>query len=425
MRENMESVARFEIGYTRLLDREGKPVADFPQFAKDIDLLKQLYRHMVRVRTWDSKAVSLQRTGRLGTIASSLGQEAMSVGVAAAMRVDDVFLPSFREQGGMFVRGVTPTELFLFWGGDERGRKRENRGADEGTARRAGTSGLIETNRSQHQTSYHIEMSGISVNNGRLERDRSVGIYPLARKLGVELTLVSPTGPKDTITRADVERAAQALADAGPLEKLRGVRRAMMRNMTLSGAEVVPATVTEEADVESWPEGTDITVRLVRAIVAGCVAEPALNAWYDGDQRGRRLHTAINLGIAVDTEDGLFVPVLRDTANRTVENLRAGLDRMMADVRARTVPAEELRGQTITLSNFGMIGGLHANLVVVPPQVAIVGAGRITSRVVLNDEGPAAHRFLPLSLTFDHRVVTGAEAARFVTALKAHLEQPS
>jgi pyruvate dehydrogenase E2 component (dihydrolipoamide acetyltransferase) len=91
---------------------------------------------------------------------------------------------------------------------------------------------------------------------------------------------------------------------------------------------------------------------------------------------------------------------------------------------ARAIPPDELRGATITLSNFGMIGGRFANLVVVPPQVAIVGAGRTTKRVVVHEDQPAVRRVLPLSLTFDHRVVTGGEAARFLAALRADIERP-
>jgi pyruvate dehydrogenase E2 component (dihydrolipoamide acetyltransferase) len=105
-----------------------------------------------------------------------------------------------------------------------------------------------------------------------------------------------------------------------------------------------------------------------------------------------------------------------------VADLRRGLDAMKRDVIARTVPLEELRGATITLSNFGTLGGRHAALVVVPPQVAIVGAGRIAPRVVAGDGQPAVHRLMPLSLTFDHRAVTGGEAARFLTAMIADLQ---
>jgi 2-oxoisovalerate dehydrogenase E1 component alpha subunit len=114
-------VARFEIRYSRYLDPKGNPVRPLPDFAHDPGELVSLYRAMVLARRFDAKAVALQRTGRLGTFASSLGQEAVSVGVASAMRAEDVLLPSFREHGGQLLRGVSPVELLLFWGGDERG----------------------------------------------------------------------------------------------------------------------------------------------------------------------------------------------------------------------------------------------------------------------------------------------------------------
>jgi pyruvate dehydrogenase E1 component alpha subunit len=116
-----EIVARFEIRYSRYLDHAGKLVAPLPPTACDSDQLIALYRAMVRTRSFDAKAVVLQRTGRLGTLPSSLGQEAVSVGTASAMREEDVLLPSFREHGAQLWRGVTPLELFLYWGGDERG----------------------------------------------------------------------------------------------------------------------------------------------------------------------------------------------------------------------------------------------------------------------------------------------------------------
>lgn len=105
----------------RVLDIDGTVVGKLPHFAGDPDELRRLYRFLVLTRTFDTKAIALQRTGQLGTYASSLGQEAVSVGAAAAMRPDDVFLPSFREHGGQLWRGVTLRELFLYWGGDERG----------------------------------------------------------------------------------------------------------------------------------------------------------------------------------------------------------------------------------------------------------------------------------------------------------------
>jgi pyruvate dehydrogenase E2 component (dihydrolipoamide acetyltransferase) len=247
-------------------------------------------------------------------------------------------------------------------------------------------------------------------------------VRALARKLGVDLGAVAPSGADGLVTRADVERAARTLSEAGPGEPLHGVRRAMAGSMTRSHAEVVPATLTDEADVEAWSEKTDITIRLVRAIVAACRAEPALNAWYDGKAMARRLHKKIDIAIAMDTGDGLFAPVLRNVQTRDAVDLRRGLDAMKSDVLARTVPLEELRGATIMLSNFGTLGGQHAALVVMPPQVAIIGAGRIASRIVAVNGQPVARRLLPLSLTFDHRVVTGGEAARFLRAMIADLQ---
>jgi pyruvate dehydrogenase E2 component (dihydrolipoamide acetyltransferase) len=250
-------------------------------------------------------------------------------------------------------------------------------------------------------------------------------VRALAHKLDVDLNLVQATGPAGTITRADVERAAKSLIDAGPAEPLRGMRRAMAQRMAVAHTEVSPASVTDEADVEDWPKREDITVRLVRAIAVACKAEPSLNAWYNAEAVERRLVKRIDIGIAVDTEDGLIVPVMRNVGERDARDLRAGLDRLRADAAARSIPSEELRGATITLSNFGMIGGRFANLVVVPPQVAIIGAGRIRKGVVVHEGRPSVRRILPLSLTFDHRVVTGGEAARFLMALKADLERAS
>ncbi len=243
-------------------------------------------------------------------------------------------------------------------------------------------------------------------------------VRALARKLGIDTALVQGTGPAGAITTTDVERAGQALAAAAPAEPLRGPRRAMAERMAKAHAEVVPATVTDQVDVDGWPAGADVTLRLIRAVAAGCAAAPALNAWFEPETMSRRLHDRIDLGIAVDLDDdGLFVPVLRDVGRRDPVDLKRGLERLKADVRRRTIPLGEMRGQTFTLSNFGTVGGQHAELVVVPPQVGILGVGRMTPQVVAADGAPAVHRMLPLSLTFDHRAVTGAEAARFLRAV--------
>jgi pyruvate dehydrogenase E2 component (dihydrolipoamide acetyltransferase) len=248
-------------------------------------------------------------------------------------------------------------------------------------------------------------------------------VRALARKLSVDLAMVTPTGSDGLITAGDVNRAARILAEIGPQEVLRGTRRFMAQSMTLAHAEVAGATIMDDADIEAWAPGNRILLRLVRALVAGTRAEPGLNAWYDSKTVGRHIIRKIDLGLAVDSQDGLFVPVLRNADTFAPAELAQALGRLIADTQARRVPPEDLRGNTITLSNYGTIAGRYASPVVVPPTVAILGAGRIRDEVVARDRQAVVHRVLPLSLTFDHRCVTGGEAGRFLAAVIADLEQ--
>ena len=243
-----------------------------------------------------------------------------------------------------------------------------------------------------------------------------------ARTLGVDLASVTGTGPGGRIRGADVERAAER-AGHGAGETLRGVRKTMAERMALSGARVVPVTVTEDADIGDWHGGEDVTVRLIRAILAGCAASPALNAWLDDGAARRTLHRAVHVGIAADTGDGLFVPVLRNAGTKGPAALRAEVDRLRAAAAARSLAPEELDGATITLSNFGMLAGRYATPVVVPPQVAILGAGRAREEPVARGGEVTIRRRIPLSLTFDHRACTGAESSRFLAAVVADLER--
>lgn len=249
-------------------------------------------------------------------------------------------------------------------------------------------------------------------------------VRALAHRLGVDLSIVTPSGPDGTITAADVQRVHKILSEVGPLEKLRGARRAMALSMSQSRDEIMPATVCDDAVLHAWQGAQDITLRLLRALVAGCRAEPGLNAWYDHVEIGRRLLEKIHVGIAVDTPEGLFVAVLQDIAQRSAASLRDGLEKMKTATLARTVPAEELRGYTITLSNIGRYGGRYATPVIVPPTVAIVAAGAVREAVVALAGQIVISRVLPLSLSFDHRCVTGGEAARFLSAMIADLQQP-
>ncbi len=247
-------------------------------------------------------------------------------------------------------------------------------------------------------------------------------VRALAASLGIDLATVAGTGPDGTITAADVRRMAPSGA-ADTLTPLTGVRRAMALRMAEAGAAVVPATVTDEADVEAWNPADRPTVRLVMALVAACRHEPSLNASFDGQRLARSVNTAVHVGLAVDTEDGLIVPVLRNAEGMESAAIEAAVSRLEDAARRRALSPDMLRGPTITLSNFGTIGGRFANLVVVPPQVAILGAGRIARRSVVRGDAVVARRVLPLSLTFDHRAVSGGEAARFLAAVKHDLER--
>jgi pyruvate dehydrogenase E2 component (dihydrolipoamide acetyltransferase) len=172
-------------------------------------------------------------------------------------------------------------------------------------------------------------------------------VRALARQLGVDLAAVTGTGPGGAITSADVRRAAQAAPPAsgealrgmrGEGEELRGMRRAMAQRMAAAHAQVAAVTVFDDADVHAWPRGTSVLVRLLRALVAACRAEPALNAWLEGAER-RRVLAEIHVGIAVDTADGLIVPVLRDAQTLDSAALeresRALIDAARAHARAR------------------------------------------------------------------------------------------
>lgn len=239
-----------------------------------------------------------------------------------------------------------------------------------------------------------------------------------AKKLGVDINALASNNSR--ITEEDVLQATQQTPPG--YKKLKGPRRAMAQTMAKVHREVVPVTLFEDADLHAWPKGSDITIRLCQAIAHACTVEPAMNAWYHGTSESRQILKHVDIGIAVDTDQGLFVPVMRDVANRSSENLREGLNKLQDCVKKRSIPLEEMQGATITLSNFGSMAGRYATPVVVPPQVTIIGAGKIREEVVAHNGNIEAHPVLPLSLTFDHRSITGGEASRFLAALIQQLE---
>jgi 2-oxoisovalerate dehydrogenase E2 component (dihydrolipoyl transacylase) len=242
---------------------------------------------------------------------------------------------------------------------------------------------------------------------------------------GATVTTLKPA-PSGAGARAPAPAGASAhAAPTGEPEKLRGLRRAMHQSMSLARDSVMNCTLFDDADLHDWRKGEDFTIRLLRAIGAAAAAEPALNAWYDGENQTRRLMPRVDVAMAVDSPEGLLVPVVRDVGKRAPAEVRADVDRLKRAARDRTVAPEDMRDFTFMLSNFGMIAGRYATPVVVPPAVAILGAGKLSHDVVAVMGGIEAHLRMPLSLTFDHRCVTGGEAARFLAALIRDLEKGS
>ncbi len=249
-------------------------------------------------------------------------------------------------------------------------------------------------------------------------------VRALAKQLNVDLMLVKSSGPQGQITAEDVKKFASQKGGAkNGAEALHGVRRFMAIAMAQSHQEIVPVTILEDADITELPAKADITARIIQAIVAAAAEEPSLNAWYDGKTMERRLFKEVNLGLAVDTEEGLFVPVIKGVEQKSAEALRSAIDTFKKSVKARTVAPSDLQGATITLSNFGMIAGRYANPIIIPPTVAILGCGKIRDTVAAYKGNMEIRRIMPLSLTFDHRAVTGGEATRFLAALIKSLEK--
>ena len=276
------------------------------------------------------------------------------------------------------------------------------------------------------EESHEISDDHFIIGSGHANKSRAKAtpaVRLLAKKLNIDLSALTGTGEHGLITREDVQKAADIKAKPPEgFEPLRGVRRAMLNSMVQSHQQIVPVSIFDEADIHAWQPQEDITVRLIRAIQHACEVEPALNAWFDTEHSARKCFDAVHLGLAMDNDEGLFVPVIHDVVQHSDSELRTIINDYKVAVRDRTVPTENLKGATITLSNFGKFAGRFASPIIVPPMVAILAVGRLYEGVVSDGNGNMVlHRLLPLSLSFDHRAVTGGEATRFLGAVMASL----
>lgn len=256
----------------------------------------------------------------------------------------------------------------------------------------------------------------------------------LAHEKGPQKTATAVTpppakpAPVKTTAAEPVKPQPQPVADepiSNDWQQVKGPRRAMARIMAEAHAQIVPTTLMDDADIHQWSPGEDITARLIRALVKGVETEPALNAWFNGEKLARRIINHVDVGIAVDTPDGLFVPTMRNCELRDASQVRSGMNTIKDQVKSRSIPAADMKDFTIMLSNFGVFAGRYATPVITPPCVAILASGKLLHEVVPVLGGFEVHKMIPLSLTFDHRAVTGGEAARFLAAVIKDLNKSS
>jgi pyruvate dehydrogenase E2 component (dihydrolipoamide acetyltransferase) len=283
----------------------------------------------------------------------------------------------------------------------------------------------------------------------------------LARQLGVELRRVRPSGAGGRITaedvRAHVRETNEQVAATMPrgvtppgspdtdeyggvrLEKMSRLRQTIARNMVESYTTIPQLTNFDDADVteledmreQSRDDYADRGIKLtslpflIKAVASALKRHPLLNSSVDMDEHQIIYKEYVNIGIAVDTERGLVVPVLRDADRKSIAQIASELDELATAVREGKFDLELLRGGTFTISNLGSVGGTYSTPLINPPQVAIVLSGR--SRVmpqIVDGESVEPRLMMPLSITYDHRVVDGAAAARFLNEVKGYLAAP-
>jgi pyruvate/2-oxoglutarate dehydrogenase complex dihydrolipoamide acyltransferase (E2) component len=248
---------------------------------------------------------------------------------------------------------------------------------------------------------------------------------PLVRKisaeLGVDLAAVAATGPGGRITEDDVRAAAgDGAATEGRREPLRGIRRMIAEHMSRAHSEVPAVTWVEECDFENV-ELERLLATVVKAVASSLPEFPELNARLDGDSIV--FLDRYDIGVAVQTKQGLVVPVVRGADGSTVEELDADIRRLAESARAATLEPAELKGSTFTVTSAGKLAGLFQTPIVNHPEVAILSIGRVAPRAVVRDGEVVVRRTGALAITFDHRVVDGARAAAFGLAVIARIEK--
>ncbi len=269
-------------------------------------------------------------------------------------------------------------------------------------------------------------------------------VRAMAREKGISLEGITGSGPRGSITREDLLAVAGAVHTAaayGPEERIpfRGLRRTIARNLLKSHQMTVCVTGMEEVDVTELAElrrreqaaldarGVHLTYFpfIIKAVQHALREHPLLNAAVDEAGEAIILKQYCNMGFAVDTAEGLLVPVLRNVEQKSIIQLATELQDLAERARQRTITLAEMKGSSFTISNFGQFGGGFATPIINFPDVAILGCGRISDKPWVVNGAIAIRKILPLSLTFDHRVTDGGDATRFLSRVAAYLQDPA
>jgi pyruvate dehydrogenase E2 component (dihydrolipoamide acetyltransferase) len=272
-------------------------------------------------------------------------------------------------------------------------------------------------------------------------------VRKIAQEQGIDLAKVQGAGPGGRITKEDLQKFQEEDSNVkqdndsfGAITKfpLRGVRKTIARHMSIQKQTVAHVTHTDAVDITELvlikekeknimtEKGRKLTFLpfIIKAIVIGLKQYPILNSTLDNENGEIILKKYYNIGIAVDTKDGLIVPNIKEADKKNILKLAEDLEDLAEKARSRTLDLKDLKGGTFTITNIGGYGGIFSTPIVMKPEAAILASGRIQDRAVVIDGEIKVRKILPLSLSFDHRLMDGATVAKFIKTVAQHLEDP-